>query len=271
MNFIEKIKNASVKSDSLVCVGLDTDIKKIPDFFGQRPDSVLEFNKNIISKTHDMVCAYKPNSAFYESLGAEGIKILENTCRFIPDEIPVILDVKRGDIGNTAKKYAEFAYDIIGADAVTINPYMGYDTIKPFLRDGKCVFVLCLTSNLSSNDFQMLETKDGSFIFEKVAKSCVEWSKEGGIGLVVGATKTEWLKRIRDIAPDLPILVPGIGAQDGDLDGVIKYGGGKPGLTVINSSRSIIFASGTENFAQDARSALEKLREEINTARKNCQ
>lgn len=177
MGCVERLQNAAEVSESLVCVGLDTDPAKLPvgltdmgvvrslkrnDFdISSIAKKVLVFNLDIIEATSDLVCAYKPNSAFYEALGSCGMDILAETCRAVPSDIPVILDVKRGDIGNTAMKYAEAAYDVLGADAVTVNPYMGFDAVKPFLREGKCVFVLCLTSNPSAGDFQTLDTGDG--------------------------------------------------------------------------------------------------------------
>ncbi len=267
MGFIQKIKECSEKSGSLVCVGLDTDLSKIPAHLASADDGVFLFNKAIIDATADSVCAYKPNAAFYEAMGSKGIDILEKTCSAVPGDIPVILDVKRGDIGNTAAKYAIAAYDCIGADAVTVNPYMGFDAVRPFLRDGKGVFVLCLTSNPSAVDFQLLDTGEG-FLYERVAKAAVEWAKEGEVGLVMGATRPEVMKRIRDITGgDMPVLVPGIGAQGGDIEGVIEHCGGIAGLTVINSSRGILYASNGTDFADAARSSLLSLNSTINNYR----
>ncbi|MFC1489719.1 orotidine-5'-phosphate decarboxylase [Candidatus Latescibacterota bacterium] len=267
MSFIEKITNAAENAESLVCVGLDTDPSKIPSVLAADDDSVFEFNRAIIDATKDYVCAYKPNSAFYEALGSKGIDSLQRTCDAIPSDIPVILDVKRGDISNTALKYADFAYDLIGADAVTVNPYMGFDAVRPFQRADKCVFVLCLTSNESANDFQFLDTGDG-LLFERVARAAVEWAKDGEIGLVAGATKPENMRRIRDIVGDMPILVPGIGAQGGDIEAVISECGGESGLTVINSSRGILYASDGPDFGDAAKKSLIELRDTINSYRK---
>jgi len=268
MGFIQKIKECSEKSGSLVCVGLDTDRSKIPAHLASEDDGVFRFNEAIIDATADNVCAYKPNAAFYEAMGSKGIDILERTCSAVPNDIPVILDVKRGDIGNTAAQYASAAYDCIGADAVTVNPYMGFDAVRPFLRNGKGVFVLCLTSNPSAVDFQLLDTGDG-FLYERVAKAAVEWSKEGEVGIVMGATRPEVMKRIRDIAGDMPILVPGIGAQGGDIESVIEHCGGIAGQTVINSSRGILYASNGADFADAARSSLVSLNNTINKYRRN--
>ena len=265
MGFIERLKQVAETSESLICVGLDTDTEKLPASLFATGD-VLTFNKKIIDATFDLVCAYKPNSAFYEALGSRGMDILEETCRAVPSHIPIILDVKRGDIGNTAKKYATAAYDRIGADAVTVNPYMGFDAVKPFLCEGKCVFVLCLTSNPSANDFQTFDTGDG-LLFERVARAAVGWANYGEVGLVVGATRPEYLSRVRDIAPDLPLLIPGIGAQGGDIEQVISGVGYLPGLTIINSSREILYASNGENYAEAARMNLLNLRSAINQFR----
>ena len=263
MGFIEKIAHAAEKAQSLVCVGLDTDPEKMPAFLASDDDGVYRFNEAIIRATSDLVCAYKPNSAFYEALGSHGIDMLQNTCETIPPEIPIILDVKRGDISNTALKYAYYAYDILGADAVTVNPYMGFDAVRPFIRTGKCVFILCLTSNKTSQDFQILET-DSIPLYERIAMAAAEWAKEGEIGLVMGATRPEAMRKIREITGDMPILVPGVGVQGGDIETVIKECGGNPGMTIINSSRGILYSSKGEDFSQAARLSLLKLRNIIN-------
>ncbi|MDP2983825.1 MAG: orotidine-5'-phosphate decarboxylase [Candidatus Latescibacter sp.] len=265
MGCVERLRHAAEVSESLVCVGLDTDPDKLPAGLTSAGD-VLSFNREIISATSGLACAYKPNSAFYEALGSCGMEILAETCRAVPSDIPVILDVKRGDIGNTAMKYAEAAYDVMGANAVTVNPYMGFDAVKPFLRDGKCVFVLCLTSNPSAGDFQTLDTGDGP-LYERVARAAVEWAKEGEVGLVVGATRPEQLRRIREIASGLPILIPGIGAQGGEIEPVISSAGYRPGFTIINSSREILYASSGDDYAEAARKSLLNLRAAINRYR----
>ena len=267
MGFIEKVSHAAEKTHSLVCVGLDTDPEKIPAFLASDDDGVYRFNEAIIRATSDLVCAYKPNSAFYEALGTRGIDILQKTCKIIPKEIPLILDIKRGDISNTALKYACYAYDILGADAVTVNPYMGFDAVRPFLRTGKCVFILCLTSNITAQDFQMLET-DGVPLYERVAMAAAEWVNEGEIGLVIGATRPEAMRKIRKIIGNMPILVPGVGVQGGDIETVIKECGGNPGMTIINSSRGILYSSKDEDFSEAARSSLLNLRNTINDFRK---
>ena len=194
-------------------------------------------------------------------MGSAGFSALEEVIAHIPDNVPVILDFKAGDIGNTAEKYAEMAYDVFKADAVTINPYMGYDAVQPFLRGReKCVFLLCLTSNPGSQDFQRLETKDGP-LFEIVAATAERWSKQGACGLVVGATHSEDLSRIRSIAPDLPFLIPGVGSQGGDARKVAVQASASDGYGIlINASRSILYASQGRDFAEAARTATDQLR-----------
>lgn len=263
MTFCQKLTGCAEANNSLVCVGLDTDPEKLPAQFPRTAEGVVAFNREIIKATSNIVCAYKPNAAFYEAMGSEGIDALVKTCEAIPVAIPVILDVKRGDIGTTAERYAAAAYDIIGADAVTVNPYMGFDAVKPFLREDKGVFVLCVTSNPSADDFQMLSS-EGVPLYEHVATRAVAWSEEGDIGIVMGATRPEVMASIRNLVGDMPILVPGIGAQGGDLESVIRECDAWPGTTIINSSRGILYASGGEDFAEAARSACERLRGDIN-------
>lgn len=264
--FIEKLDSAVKKNNSLVCVGLDIDLKKIPPSLLNSSDPIFDFNKAIIDSTKDLVCAYKPNSAFYESYGIYGLQSLIKTIEYIGGEIPVILDAKRGDIGNTAMAYAKAAFDVFKADAITINPYMGFDSVEPFLTyKDKGLFILALTSNQSSKDFQ---TDGEEPLFIKVTKKVKIWNNYGNCGLVVGATKAEELKDIRAIAGDMPILIPGVGAQGGDLQVSVRMGVNKKGeRALINSSRGIIYASQGENFAGSARVAARKLKEEINNYR----
>ncbi len=231
---------------------------------------VLEFNKAIIEATSDLVCAYKPNLAFYEALGNEGLDALKGTIKYIPDNIPVIGDAKRGDIGNTAKAYARAIFDNFGFDAVTVSPYLGFDSIKPFIeyRD-KGIFILCRTSNAGAVDFQSLRSEmENSYrpLFEIVALKASQWNTYGNIGLVVGATYPEELKLIRNSHPDMPLLIPGVGAQGGDLASTVRYGIDARGeKAIINSSRQIIYASREKDFAQAARRAASSLREQINS------
>lgn len=269
MKFIEKLLNISSKNSSLLCIGLDTDLDKVPKSLLKKKDAIFEFNKRIIDATSDLVCAYKPNMAFYEVYGNKGWESLERTCKYIPKDIPIIIDAKRGDIGNTAKMYAKTFFEELKADAITLSPYMGEDAISPFLEyKDKCAFVLCLTSNAGAKDFQLLETTNLPLYIE-VAKKVVSWNKDKNCGLVGGATQAEQLKKIREIAPDLPMLIPGVGAQGGDLEMAVKFGTDKNGnFAIINSSRSILYASSEADFAQKAREETKKLKEQINLYRK---
>ena len=269
MNFIDKLTRASQKNKSLLCVGLDTDPAKLPERV-----SVFEFNKAIIDATSDLVCAYKLNLAFYEVMGIEGINALKDTVEYIPDDILTIGDAKRGDIGNTAKAYAKAMFSNFNFDATTVNPYLGFDSIEPFIqyRD-KGIFVLCRTSNAGAVDFQSLQCeRDGSYysLFEIVAQKVNEWNTCDNMGLVVGATYPEELRSIRQRFPDMPLLIPGIGAQGGDLPAVISYGAdAKRERTIINSSRQIIYASQGSDFARAARHAAAELRDQINYSLSN--
>ena len=269
MNFVDKLLNAARKNNSLLCVGLDPDLELMPDKIG-----VFEFNKAIIDATSDLVCAYKLNSAFYEALGVEGLDTLMETVKYIPNDIPVIGDAKRGDIGNTAKVYARSLFANLNFDAATVNPYLGFDSIEPFIqyRD-KGVFILCRTSNVGSADFQSLRFKaeEQSYpLFELVALKASQWNRYGNIGLVVGATYPEELRKIRSTHPNMPLLIPGIGAQGGDLEQAVGYGVDAHGQkAIISSSRQIIYASRGKDFAQAARKAAAELRDQINYYRAN--
>ncbi|MDD5038238.1 MAG: orotidine-5'-phosphate decarboxylase [Dehalococcoidales bacterium] len=264
MNFIEKLTNATRKNKSLVCVGLDPDPSLMPPKIG-----VLEFNKAIIDATSDLVCAYKPNIAFYEALGIDGLTALKHTVEYIPENVVTIGDGKRSDIGNTAKAYARGIFDYFNFDATTVNPYLGFDSIEPFTqyRD-KGIFILCRTSNASAVDFQSLrcEVENGYRpLFEIVALKASQWNTYGNIGLVIGATYPEELRLIRQSHPDMPFLIPGIGAQGGDLALTIHYGvDARQEKTIINSARQIIYASRGKDFAEAARQATLSLRDLIN-------
>lgn len=264
MGFTAKLKNAIRKNNSLVCVGLDPDPERIPAGL-----SIAEFNKAIIEATADLVGAYKLNLAFYEVLGTEGLETLMQTIAYIPEDIVVIGDAKRGDIANTARAYARTLFTNFNFDATTVNPYLGFDSIEPFINYGdKGVFLLCRTSNPGAADFQDLpcQVEGGTRpLFEIVAVRASEWNQRGNIGLVVGATYLEELRRIRQSYPDMPLLIPGIGAQGGDLPRVVNYGVDRPAeRTIINSSRQIIYASPGKDFARAARRVASSLREEIN-------
>jgi len=267
VNFLEKLQNICSKNNSLVCVGLDPDPKLLPEKMG-----VFEFNKAIIEATSDLVCAYKPNLAFYEAMGDEGMKALRNTVKTIPSQIVVIGDGKRGDVGNTSKAYARALFEILGVDAATLSPYLGFDSLEPFLQyKDKGSIILCRTSNPGAVDFQSLKfvTPSGSQpLFEIVADKAHAWNTNGNIGLVVGATFPEELKLIRQQHPDMPILIPGIGAQGGDVGITTKFGISPQGdKAIINSSRQILYASQGKDFAEAARKATLALRDEINKYR----
>jgi orotidine-5'-phosphate decarboxylase len=262
MKFIDRLLSASRKNKSWLCIGLDPDPELMPKVH------VPQFNKAIVEATSDLVCAYKPNLAFYEALGTEGLTILEKTIKHVPDDIPVIADAKRGDIGNTARAYAKALFSVLGFDAATVSPYLGFDSLEPFIdcRD-KGVFVLCRTSNKGAADFQDLHT-DGLRLYEAVARKAKEWNIYGNIGLVVGATYPEELKRVRSICPEMPLLIPGIGAQGADLASAVRYGVDTRGeKAIINVSRQILYASKERDFAQAARNVAEEIRNQINDYR----
>jgi orotidine-5'-phosphate decarboxylase len=264
MKFTEKLNAAIDKNRSFVCVGLDTSPELVPPGL-----SVLDFNKAIIEATSDLVCAYKPNFGFYEAHGLDGISALYKTISLIPQNIPAIGDAKRGDIGNTSEAYAKALFDQLGLDAATINPYLGFDSVEPFLKfQDKGVIILCRTSNKGAADFQSLPCQfEGKTLplYEVVAIKASRWNTRGNVGLVVGATYPEELKTIRQNHPDLPVLIPGVGAQGGDLELAVKYGvdADKKGF-IINSSRGIIYASKGKDFAEAARKATLTLRDAIN-------
>ena len=265
MRFTDKLLNISRKNNTLLCIGLDPDPELMPGV------DVLEFNKAIIEATSDLVCAYKPNLAFYEALGSEGLAILEKTVRYVPGDIPVIADAKRGDIGNTARAYARALFSIFGFDAATVNPYLGFDSIEPFINNqDKGVFILCRTSNPGATDFQNLCT-NGVPLYEVVAQKAREWNIYGNIGLVVGATYPEELKRVRSICPEMPLLIPGIGAQGGDLAAAVRYGADARGQkAIISVSRQILYASQDKDFARAARNTAREIRTQINDYRNNA-
>ncbi len=269
MSFIDYLDSTTKNNDSLLCIGLDIDLSRIPHIFLNKEDPIFNFNKEIISATKDLVCAYKLNIAFYEMYGMYGLEALKRTIEYLKEEeIPVILDAKRGDIGNTALAYAKAIFEVYKADATTVNPYMGYDSIGPFAEfKDKGIFVLCLTSNPGRKDFQTIGEIEPVFI--KVAKKVKELNTNNNLGLVVGATNPAEIKEIRNIAGDMPILIPGIGAQGGSVEAAAKFGPNKDGMrAIINSSRSIIYASKGEDFAGAARAEARKLKDLINQHRR---
>jgi orotidine-5'-phosphate decarboxylase len=263
VEFVSRLLKASRINRSLLCVGLDPDPSKLP------VKDIFEFNRAIIDATSDLVCCYKPNLAFYEAMGIRGLQALKKTVNYIPKEIPVIGDAKRGDIGNTAAAYAKALFDYYKFDAVTVNPYMGYDSVKPFIDyKSKGVFVLCRTSNSSASDFQDLVDNFGVKFYQTVALRAGDWNKGGNVGLVVGATYPEELKEIRKLCPDMPLLIPGIGAQGGDLELSVRYGvDADKEKAVIVAARQVLYASKGADYAQAARKAAMGLRDAINRYR----
>lgn len=271
MKFYEKLASAWEKSNSLVCVGLDPDLKKLPECLKNEKYPIFTFNKNLIDATKEHACCYKPQAAYYAGQGADDellmtMEYLKEVC----PEIPVILDAKRADIGNTTMMYALEAFDRYKADAVTVNPYMGMDALKPFLDyEDKGVVVLCRTSNKGAKEIQEMRLADGRELYKYVASLIAgAWNYNKNTMLVAGATFPEELGEIRQIVGDTPLLVPGIGAQGGDLEGVLKNGltANKTGL-VINSSRGIIYASSGTDFAEKAHEEALKLKNAINAFR----
>lgn len=265
-SLFEQIK----RKQSFLCVGLDPDEDKIPSHLFKYDDPIFEFNKAIVDATHDLVVAYKPNLAFYEAMGVKGSISLEKTAIYIKEHYPEILliaDAKRGDIGNTAKMYARSLYEVMKFDAVTLSPYMGYDSIAPFLEyQGKWAIVLGVTSNSGAEDFQMVEDQSGSPLFMEVFRKAATWGNADQIMFVAGATRPEMLSEIRKIVPNHFLLVPGVGAQGGDLNSVVEKGmNDKCGL-LINSSRGVIFAGGDDYFAQSARIAAHDLQEAMSSS-----
>ncbi len=256
----EQIKRKS----SYLCVGLDTDIKKIPEHLLEKEDPVFEFNKQIIDATIDFTVAYKPNIAFYEAHGIEGWTSLQKTIDYIPKEAFIIADAKRGDIGNTSKMYARAFFEQMNCDSITVAPYMGEDSVKPFLEfENKWVILLALTSNAGGKDFQNLELNKGGDLYEEVLRKSQEWGNSDQMMYVVGATRAEALKRIREIVPDHFLLVPGVGAQGGSLEEVSKYGMNSSCGLLVNSSRGIIYADGSKSFADVARAKASALHQEM--------
>ncbi|MEE2659841.1 MAG: orotidine-5'-phosphate decarboxylase [Candidatus Latescibacterota bacterium] len=270
MTFSAKLAGAVERNNSLLCVGLDPVPGRLPEGLPRDASGVAEFNRQLVAATCDVACAYKPNFAFYGALGAAGFEALAQTIEAVPDHVPVIFDAKVGDIDSTAERYAHMIFDELGTDAVTVNPYMGGDTVAPLLgRADRCVFLVCLTSNPGAADFELLESS-GRPLCEHVAERAATWDEqfEGECGLVVGATKPESMARIRALAPSLPFLVPGVGAQGGDLEGAVTAGlrGDGAGL-LINASRSITYVSAGKDFAAAAAEAARELRDQINQYR----
>lgn len=264
MTFLTKLRTIQRENNSLLCIGLDVDLVRIPMTLRPSANPALEFNRQIIEATSDLVCAYKLNLAYYEALGDEGWKTMRRTLKLIPPDLITIADGKRGDIGSTSAMYARSLFDEFNFDAVTVNPYMGSDSVLPFLlRPNRCAFLLALTSNPGSNDFQRMFVR-GLPLYERVVRKGLEWNSGKNIGFVVGATHPKELQSVRKLAPEMPLLIPGIGKQGGDLESVVRFGCDKRGLlAIINASRSILYASGGQDFARAARQEALKLRDSI--------
>lgn len=248
------------EKENFLCVGLDTDPTKIPEHLHQFDDPVFEFNKRVIDATKDHCVAYKPNIAFYEALGPKGWQSLAKTMDYIPDTHFTIADAKRGDIGNTSKMYAKTFFKTFNFDAITVAPYMGIDSVKPFLEfEDKWVILLGLTSNGGSDDFQKQKLSSGEFLYEKVLRKATEWGTEDNLMFVVGATHPKEFANIRSIVPNHFLLVPGVGAQGGDLAGVYRYGCNDDLGLLVNSSRGIIYKGEGENFETGVEKAAKTL------------
>ncbi|MCA6074004.1 orotidine-5'-phosphate decarboxylase [Fulvivirga sedimenti] len=251
--------------ESFLCVGLDTDIKKIPVHLLKEKDPVFEFNRRIIDATEKYCIAYKPNLAFYEALGPQGLESLQRTIEYIPDHIFTIADAKRGDIGNTSKLYARAFFEYFNFDSVTVAPYMGEDSVTPFLEfPGKWVILLALTSNQGSQDFQTLTcSMDGELLYEHVISTSRRWASPDQLMFVIGATQSHKIQIIREQAQENFFLVPGIGAQGGDLESVCQHGFNKDVGLIVNSSRGIIYADDSTNFAEAAGKKAAELQQEM--------
>ncbi len=265
---IEKLVSEIKRKKSFLCIGLDVDVNKIPQHLLKEEDPIFEFNKQIINATHHLAVSYKPNIAFYEAYGVKGWQSLEKTITYLNENYPeifTIADAKRGDIGNTSTMYAKAFFEDLGFDSVTVAPYMGSDSVEPFLAfEDKHTIMLALTSNQGAFDFQTLDT-EGKPLYQNVLKTSTTWKNSKNLMYVVGATKDEYFAEIRKIIPDSFLLVPGVGAQGGSLAGVCKHGLNDQIGLLINSSRGIIYAGNGEDFAQKAQEAALKLQSEMST------
>jgi orotidine-5'-phosphate decarboxylase len=264
--FRERIEKAAARNRSRLCIGLDPDPTKMPDRFKNGPDGVRAFLFSIVEATGDLVCAFKPNAAFYEAMGAEGWSLLAETIAEAKKRAPVVLDAKRGDVGHTSGAYAVAVFDVLGADAVTLSPYLGADGVRPFLSDPtRGVFVLCATSNPLADELQSLDA-GGEPLYLRVARLGVSWDPDDRVGFVAGATNPERIAKIRERVGARLLLVPGVGAQGGDLERAVAAARTDDGGFVLNASRSVLYASPGGDFVDAARSAAERLRVSINDA-----
>ncbi|ERJ72206.1 orotidine 5'-phosphate decarboxylase [Porphyromonas sp. oral taxon 278 str. W7784] len=255
------------RKKSFLCVGLDTDVRKIPQFLLEEDDPIFAFNKRIIDATAHLCVAYKPNLAFYESMGSFGLQAFEKTVEYIQTNYPdqfIIADAKRGDIGNTSDMYARSFFEHLKVDALTVAPYMGSDSVLPFLKyPGRWVILLALTSNEGASDFQLSQVDGEEALFERVLRKSKEWGSSDQLMYVVGATKADMLERVRAIVPDAFLLVPGVGSQNGSLEDVARFGLNSQCGLLVNASRSIIYADSTEAFANAAGAEAEQLRRQM--------
>ena len=252
------------KKSSFLCVGLDPDLEKIPSHLRSEPDPIFSFCKAIIEETADFAVAYKPNIAFFEALGAKGWETLAKIAELMPKEVFTIADAKRGDIGNTSKLYAKAFFETMNFDSITVAPYMGQDSVTPFLEfENKWVILLALTSNIGSLDFQLIEDKSGKPLYQSVLEKSQEWGSPENLMYVVGATRGELIGEARKAAREHFFLVPGVGAQGGSLSDVARFGMNSSCGLLVNSSRGIIYASGEKDFAKAARKEAEKLQQEM--------
>jgi len=269
MTFNEKLAEICTKKNSHLCVGLDVDLKKIPSFLLKSAEPLFEFSKSIIDNTKEFAAAFKVNTAFFEAYGVAGWRSLANIIEYLPADVVTIADAKRADIGNTSRMYAKAFFEELSFDAITVNPYLGYDAISPFIENAvHGAFILCVTSNEGTFDFQHIH--DGEkYLFEHVALKTMQWNNKNNCGLVVGATHPEELLQVRRLAPDTPFLIPGIGAQGGDLQISVESALNSPTASAIfNSSRGIIYSSNDEKFADRAAVEASALRNQINQLKK---
>lgn len=268
LTFREKFDAIVAAKNSLLCIGLDVAKEKIPEMLRYADDPAFEFNKRIIDATCDLTLAYKLNTAFYEAAGLAGWQALRSTVEYLPEDTIVIADAKRGDIGNTSQMYAQAFFQELNFDAITVNPLMGLDSVQPFIQfENKGAFILCLTSNAGARDLQYFS--DGhETLYQKIARTVVQWNDRGNCGLVVGATRPEELAAIREIAPGLIFLIPGLGAQGGDLEASVWAGtDARASAALFNSSRGIIYQSSANDFAVAARAAAMQLCDQLNQVR----
>lgn len=268
VSFRERLRAAQIATGSALCVGIDVDPGRLPEGIDRNAAGVERFVRGIIEATSDLVCAYKPNVAFFEALGEDSPRLLKSTLAEIPGTIITIGDAKRGDLGNTAERYAYALFDFFGFDAITVNPYQGGDSLEPYLAyPSRGAFILCKTSNPGSVDFQdLLVESEGERrpLYEMVARKALEWNTRGNVGLVVGVTFPKDLARMRALAPELPILIPGVGVQGGDAAEAIEYGAAADGtLAVVSASRQVLYASAGPDWAEGARREALSLRDSL--------